>query len=164
MSGVPSKPADELVKLLDDPTSRSDDGPMNELDLSHLLLEAFRSLEREIVAALEDRGASELRPSQAMALLLVDRAGTRLSDLAQRATITKQAMMQLVDDLQEMGCVRRVPDSQDARAKMVRLTAKGLTACGWLPSTRTTPSVASGARTSRYGGMILRRSRIAWGG
>ena len=62
--------------------------------------------------------------AKAMALLLVDRAGTRLSDLAQRATITKQAMMQLVDDLQEMGCVRRVPDPQDARAKTVRLTAK----------------------------------------
>lgn len=99
---------------------------MNELDLSHLLLEAFRSLDREIEAALEDRGAGELRPSQALALLLVDRAGTRLSELAQRAAITKQAMMQLVDDLQEMGCVRRVPDTEDGRAKMVRLTAKGL--------------------------------------
>jgi DNA-binding MarR family transcriptional regulator len=99
---------------------------MLELDLSHLLLEAFRSLDREIEAALGDRGAGELRPSQAVALLLVDRTGTRLSELAQRAGITKQAMMQLVDDLQEKGCVRRVPDTEDARAKMVRLTAKGL--------------------------------------
>jgi DNA-binding MarR family transcriptional regulator len=99
---------------------------MLELGLSHLLLEAFRNLDREIEAALEDRGAGELRPSQAVALLLVDRTGTRLSELAQRAGITKQAMMQLVDDLQEKGCVRRVPDTEDARAKMVRLTAKGL--------------------------------------
>lgn len=103
------------------------DGPaVNEQDLSHLLLEAFRSLDREIETALTDRGAGELRPSQATALLLVDRAGTRLSELAQRAGITKQAMMQLVDDLQEKGCVRRVPDVEDARAKTVRLTAKGL--------------------------------------
>jgi DNA-binding MarR family transcriptional regulator len=35
-------------------------------------------------------------------------------------------MMQLVDDLQGMGCVRRTPDPDDARAKVVRLTAKGL--------------------------------------
>jgi DNA-binding MarR family transcriptional regulator len=83
-------------------------------------------LDREIVAALEDRGAGELRPSQAVALLQVERTGTRLSELAQRAGITKQAMMQLVDDLQEMGCVRRVPDPQDSRAKIVRLTARGL--------------------------------------
>jgi DNA-binding MarR family transcriptional regulator len=115
-----------LVKPLDEPPSEDDHEVVNELDLSHLLLEAFRSLDREIEAALEDRGAGELRPSQAMALVLVDRAGTRLSELAQRASITKQAMMQLVDDLQEKGCVRRVPDAQDARAKTVRLTAKGL--------------------------------------
>jgi DNA-binding MarR family transcriptional regulator len=99
---------------------------MDEADLSHLLLEAFRTLDREIEAALEDRGVGELRPSQATALLLVDRTGTRLSEIAQRAGITKQAMMQLVDGLQAMGCVRRVPDPEDARAKVVRLTAKGL--------------------------------------
>ena len=99
---------------------------MDELDLSHLLLDAFRSLDREIATALEDRGAGELRPSQAVALLQVERTGTRLSELAQRAGITKQAMMQLVDDLQGMGCVRRVPDPQDSRAKIVRLTARGL--------------------------------------
>jgi DNA-binding MarR family transcriptional regulator len=101
-------------------------GFVDELDLSHRLLDAFRALDREIGAALEDRGAGELRPSQAAALLLVDRTGTRLSDMAQRADMTKQAMMQLVDDLQEMGCVRRLPDPDDARAKIVRLTAKGL--------------------------------------
>jgi DNA-binding MarR family transcriptional regulator len=99
---------------------------VNELDLSHLLLDAFRSLDREIATALEDRGAGELRPSQAVALLQVERTGTRLSELAQRTGITKQAMMQLVDDLQEMGCVRRVPDPLDSRAKIVRLTARGL--------------------------------------
>jgi DNA-binding MarR family transcriptional regulator len=115
-----------LVKLLDGKRNARDDGSVDESHLHHLILEAFRSLDREIEAALEDRGAGELRPSQAMALILVDRAGTRLSDLAQRASITKQAMMQIVDDLQEKGCVRRIPDTEDARAKMVRLTAKGL--------------------------------------
>jgi DNA-binding MarR family transcriptional regulator len=46
--------------------------------------------------------------------------------LAQRAEISKQAMMQLVDELIEIGCLRRTPDPLDARAKVVRLTAKGL--------------------------------------
>jgi DNA-binding MarR family transcriptional regulator len=58
--------------------------------------------------------------------LLVDRAGTRLTELAHRAAITKQAMMQIVDELESLGCVRRIPDDADARAKVVRLTAKGL--------------------------------------
>ncbi len=99
---------------------------MSQQAISGLLIEAFRSLESEIGPALEDRGAFELTPAQARALLLVDRTGTRLTELARRAGVTKQAMMQLVDDLQTMGCVRRTPDPEDSRAKVVRLTAKGL--------------------------------------
>ena len=99
---------------------------MTQQTISRLLLEAFRALESELGPALEDRGAFELTPSQARALLLVDRAGTRLTELARRAGVTKQAMMQMVDDLQGMGCVRRTPDPDDARAKVVRLTAKGV--------------------------------------
>jgi DNA-binding MarR family transcriptional regulator len=99
---------------------------VSEPDLSHLLLTAFRSLDAEIGRGLQDRGISDLRPSQAAALLLVDRAGTRLTELAHRAAITKQAMMQIVDELESLGCVRRIPDDADARAKVVRLTAKGL--------------------------------------
>ena len=94
--------------------------------LTRLLLEAFRALDDEVIAALRDRGIAGLRPSQALALLQVDRTGTRLTVLAQRAEISKQAMMQLVDELVELGCLRRTPDPLDARAKIVRLTAKGL--------------------------------------
>jgi DNA-binding MarR family transcriptional regulator len=99
---------------------------MRDPDLSHLLLSAYRSLDDEIEAALRDRGIADLRPAPAATLLLVDRTGTRLTELASRAGITKQAMMQAIDELQELGCVRRVPDPTDSRAKVVRLTAKGL--------------------------------------
>jgi DNA-binding MarR family transcriptional regulator len=95
--------------------------------LTALLLEAFRSMDREIAAALADRGIGELRPSEAKALILVERGtGTRLTDLSVRAGITKQAMMQVVDQLQGKGLVRRTADPADARAKTVKLTAKGL--------------------------------------
>src|SRR5438093_8526 len=96
------------------------------VSVSRLLLDAIRTLEAEMGPALEDRGASDLTPTQARALLLVDRAGTRLTELSRRAGVTKQAMMQMVDDLQRMGCLRRTPDPEDARAKMVRLTARGV--------------------------------------
>jgi DNA-binding MarR family transcriptional regulator len=101
----------------------TDPGPPG---LSRLLLDAFRAVHGEIVAALDDRGVDGLRPSQAAAIVLIDRTGTRLSELAQRAQITKQAMMQVVDDLESRGSVRRAPDPGDARAKVVKLTAKGL--------------------------------------
>ncbi len=99
---------------------------MAETGLAWLLLDAFRALDREMQAALLDRGISDLRPSHARAMLFIDRSGTRLTELAARGQITKQAMMQLVDELAELGLVRRVPDLADARAKVVKLTARGL--------------------------------------
>ena len=39
--------------------------------------------------------------------------------------MTKQGMMLVVDDLESRGYVRRVADPDDARAKIVRLTAHG---------------------------------------
>jgi DNA-binding MarR family transcriptional regulator len=91
-----------------------------------MLQEAYRALDVELEAALEDRGAVEVTPTQARALLLVDRTGTRLTELAARAGVTKQAMMQMIDELQGNGFLRRTPDPEDGRAKMVRLTARGL--------------------------------------
>jgi DNA-binding MarR family transcriptional regulator len=115
-----------FVRRLDEASGPGHDGSVREPDLSHLLLSAFRSLDDEIEAALLDRGVSDLRPSPAAILLLVDRTGTRLTELSSRAGITKQAMMQVIDELQSLGCVRRTPDPTDSRAKVVRLTARGL--------------------------------------
>ena len=39
--------------------------------------------------------------------------------------MTKQGMMLVVDDLEARGYLRRVADPEDARAKVVRLTAHG---------------------------------------
>ena len=99
---------------------------MSQTAVARMLQDAYRALDVELDAALEDRGAVEVTPTQARALLLVDRTGTRLTELAARAGVTKQAMMQMVDELQANGFLRRTPDPEDGRAKMVRLTARGL--------------------------------------
>ena len=98
---------------------------MDDAGLSRALLDASRALDADLQAALLDRGV-DLSPGLARGILLVERTGTRLSDLAARAQISKQAMMQVVDDLEARGCVRRTPDPSDSRAKVVKLTAKGL--------------------------------------
>jgi DNA-binding MarR family transcriptional regulator len=56
----------------------------------------------------------------------IDLEGTRLTDLAQRLGVTKQAAGQLIDELEEMGIVERAPDPADARAKLVRFSKRGL--------------------------------------
>jgi DNA-binding MarR family transcriptional regulator len=55
----------------------------------------------------------------------IDMEGTRLTDLAGRVGISKQAVGQLVDQLDEMGAIERVPDPQDGRAKLIRFRREG---------------------------------------
>jgi DNA-binding MarR family transcriptional regulator len=99
---------------------------MPETPLSRLLLEAHRALGGELLEGLNERGYPDVRPGHASLFMNIDRrTGTRLTELARRAHMTKQGMMLLVDDLEERGYVRRVPDPEDARAKLVRLTARG---------------------------------------
>jgi DNA-binding MarR family transcriptional regulator len=98
-------------------------------DLGRLLLEAQRALAAELVFALDERGYPDLRPGHAAVFLHIDRrSGSRLSELAARARVTKQSMMLTVDELEARGYVRRAPDRDDARAKLVRLTTRGRTA------------------------------------
>lgn len=95
-------------------------------DLGRLLLEASRILGADLVAELQERGFDDLRPGHATVALHIDRrVGSHLGDLAERARMTKQGMMLVVDELEERGYVRRVVDPDDSRAKIVRLTARG---------------------------------------
>jgi DNA-binding MarR family transcriptional regulator len=59
--------------------------------------------------------------------------GTRLTELAQRAGMSKQAMGDLVTQCEAWGLVTREPDARDARARMVRFTPTGL---AWLQAFR----------------------------
>ncbi len=61
------------------------------------------------------------------------REGSRLTDMAERAGMTKQAMGALVDQCEAWGLVTREPDPLDARARRVRFTADGL---AWLDAFR----------------------------
>lgn len=56
-------------------------------------------------------------------------AGSRLTDLAARAGMSKQAMGDLVDQCEAWGLVTREADARDKRARVVRFTETGL---AWL--------------------------------
>lgn len=51
--------------------------------------------------------------------------GSRLTDLAAKANMTPQAPGELVDDLERLGYVERLPDPSDRRAKLIALTDLG---------------------------------------
>lgn len=55
--------------------------------------------------------------------------GSRLTELATRAGVSKQAMGKLVDQCEAWGMVHRQPDPRDARAMLVSFTPDGM---NWL--------------------------------
>ena len=75
--------------------------------------------------SLRERKKRATREALQAAALLHEN-GARPTALAQRAGITKQAISQLVRELEVRGYVEQVPDSTDTRAKIVRLTKRGV--------------------------------------
>ena len=51
--------------------------------------------------------------------------GSRVTELAQLAQVTKPTVVYLVNELERHGYVERIPDPGDGRAKLVRLTPLG---------------------------------------
>ncbi len=67
----------------------------------------------------------DVRISYGQVFGYIDDDGMTITQLASRAGISKQAMAELVDRLEESGYVKRTPDPRDGRAKLIRTTDKG---------------------------------------
>jgi DNA-binding MarR family transcriptional regulator len=92
-----------------------------------LLFKAARLLDEQAVRRVSSReGAPQLRRSHTALLPHIDLDGTRIGDLAERLGVSKQAVSELVDDLEAHGVVARGPDPDDARARRVSFTPAGL--------------------------------------
>jgi DNA-binding MarR family transcriptional regulator len=82
-----------------------------------------------MVRASNDRahafGHHRLRQAHARLMVFLDWEGSRITDIAKAMDVTKNAVGQLVTELEELGYVERLPDADDGRAKIVRYTTKG---------------------------------------
>lgn len=90
------------------------------------LAAAGRALTATMMAEVARLGFSDVTPAFSSLMPLLDATGARPTTLAQRAGITKQAISQLVRELEVRGYVEQVPDTTDTRAKIVRLTKRGV--------------------------------------
>ena len=79
----------------------------------------------ELFTRLREAGYSELRPTHGCVFSHISRGGDRLTVLAERADMTKQAVGEVVSELEQIGYVERVPDPSDGRAKIIQLTKRG---------------------------------------
>jgi DNA-binding MarR family transcriptional regulator len=98
---------------------------MNEIPLPGLLQLAHDLFDRELYPRMHAAGYGDLRPGHGCVFGTITPEGERLTVLAERANLTKQAVGEVVSELERAGYVERVPDPQDGRAKIIRLTKRG---------------------------------------
>ncbi|MFC4946191.1 MarR family winged helix-turn-helix transcriptional regulator [Pseudonocardia sp. GCM10023141] len=95
------------------------------LNLGLLLFIPYRAAEDRVFAALAEAGYGDITRAQARVFQRIGASGSRLTELADAAQVTKQTAGFLVDQLERAGYVERTPDPTDARARLVRLTERG---------------------------------------
>ena len=94
---------------------------------SQLLRNPYQAFLTRLHERLAAAGYADTAPSWGHNIFFYLReGGLRLTELAELARTTKQAMLYTVNQLEAAGYVERVPDPTDGRAKIVRLTERGL--------------------------------------
>lgn len=94
-------------------------------NLGHLLMKAARLVNELGIARVNDTLDLPMRAAHTRLFPHLDLEGTRQTTLAERIGISKQAVGQLIADLEAEGVVERVPDPSDRRARLVCFTQKG---------------------------------------
>jgi DNA-binding MarR family transcriptional regulator len=96
-----------------------------DVNVGLLLFLPYRELEGRVMEALAAAGFDDITLAQARIAQRIGPRGTRLTDLAEQARVTKQTAGFLVDQLERAGYVERAPDPTDGRARLVRIAGRG---------------------------------------
>jgi len=93
--------------------------------LLRMVFRLFRVMNDETVRRVQEEGYP-LQASYPRLLAYVDtERGSRVNVLARKVGVTRQAASQLLDEIEERGCIERRPDPEDGRAVRVHFTPKG---------------------------------------
>lgn len=92
---------------------------------SLLMFISARHAEQQILDAVAAAGYDDFTPAMARVAARIGERGSRVTDLAEQARITKQSASALVDQLERAGYVERIADPVDARARLVVLAERG---------------------------------------
>ena len=114
-------------------------------NFGNLLRDPAMAISALVARELAERGFGDLRPGLLAVATHIRADGWRVTDLAQRAQVSKPTVVHAVDELVRLGYARREPDPADGRAKLVTLTERALEA-------------------ERVGREAIARIRDAWAG
>ncbi len=135
-----SRPLLEPLPSLKSVRARASDDRWRETHLGRLLGHSMRRFDARVLSLMANNDQVPLALSNLAARDQISAAhihitrhlslqGSRLTELAQAAGMSKQAMGTLVDQCEAWGLVRREKDALDARARQVVFTDTGL---AWL--------------------------------
>ncbi len=109
-------------------TRHVDDWEESRRSTGGLLVVMLRMLTTEFHRRLDAAGHDDLRPGSGNVFEHIGSKGSSVASMAQRAGISAQAMVQVVDYLESKSYVSRGVDPADRRIKVVRLTERGIAA------------------------------------
>ena len=95
------------------------------VNLGQLLLRAFQWFDDGLLGQLHAGGWPPITRSHSMVFAHLDKEGTRPSEIARRIGVSRQAIHQVVRELEDMGLVAMEPDPTHRKAKLVVLTPLG---------------------------------------
>ena len=94
--------------------------------LPALLQQVKHTAIEKMFVRMADAGFGDVREGHGCVFGFIDfEHGSRLTDLAERAGLTKQAVGEAVAELERKGYIERLPDPDDGRAKIIKLTERG---------------------------------------
>jgi len=86
---------------------------------------ALDNLSRQLQERIKEAGFADQRMAHNAVFAHIPPEGITLAELARRAGMTKQAMAELVTDLEEKGYLTRRPDDSDRRLRIIELSDRG---------------------------------------
>ena len=94
--------------------------------LPALLQQVKHTAIEKMFMRMAEAGFGDVREGHGCVFGFIDfEHGSRLTDLAERAGLTKQAVGEAVAELERKGYIERLPDPDDGRAKIIKLTERG---------------------------------------
>jgi DNA-binding MarR family transcriptional regulator len=98
--------------------------PAGTASFGNLFRDTTLAMQVIVADELAARGFGDLRPALLAVAQHIGADGTRITELAERAWLTKATVVHAVDELERLGYVVREPDPTDGRAKLVKSTAR----------------------------------------
>jgi DNA-binding MarR family transcriptional regulator len=102
--------------------------PSGSGNFGNLLRDPTLVLQELVAEELARRGFADLRPALLAVGQHVRAGGSRITELAESAQLTKATVVHAVDELERLGYTTREHDPTDGRAKLVVPTARALEA------------------------------------